>query len=218
MFHDLSPFLWLSIFNHTLFPILFCPFLFFIFLTLLSPPVFPYLHWPSVCLSFRAWIIEAYWVWSADGEMAVMDLSVLFRKCWVYADTCAVRIHRAIAEPLNTVGEHIVHAQKWHSSYSTCTCACSHTQVQLYNTLSQENLCLSTRDLTCGTSESNSKQTRYGELSSFSKPSYAPAPTIDRGGLPNSPGCLMTFVSRPVLRCLGGPECSDQHSLRKDIK
>lgn len=81
-----------------------CPFLFFISLTLLFPPVFPYLHWPSVCLSFRVWIIEVYWVWSADGEMAVMDLSVLFRKCWVYADTCAVKVRRSVAEAPNTTG------------------------------------------------------------------------------------------------------------------
>lgn len=139
-----------------------CPFLFFISLTLLSPPVFPYLHWPSVCLSVRVWIIEVYWVWSADGEMAVMDLSVLFRKCWVYADTCAVKVRRSVAEAPNTTGGStpIGHAQKWYSSSSTC--ACSHMQVQIYNTLSHSNLCLSTHNLTCGrTRESKSKQTLW---------------------------------------------------------
>lgn len=55
-------------------------------------------------------------------------------------------------------------------------------QVQIYNTLSHSNLCLSTHNLTCGrTRESKSKQTYYDEFHCFSKPSYAPATTIERG-------------------------------------
>lgn len=65
--------------------------------------LFPYVCWATVCLSVRLWIIEVYWVWSADGGMAVIDLSVLFRNHWVYADTCPVKAHRSFAEAQGTV-------------------------------------------------------------------------------------------------------------------
>lgn len=67
--------------------------------------VIPYASWATAGLSVKVWIIEAYWVWSADGEMAVMDLSVLFMKRWVYADTCPVSAHRSLAEAQGPAGD-----------------------------------------------------------------------------------------------------------------
>lgn len=102
---------------------------FFTFISLLlSPPVFPYAHWAKACLSVRVWIIEVYWVWSADGEMAVMDLSVLFRNRWVYADTCPVKARRSTG---HRRGARLGTPQRRISCNGTCTCACTHMQVQM---------------------------------------------------------------------------------------
>lgn len=65
-----------------------------------SMPVEPLPVW-----SVRVWIIEVYWVWSADGEIAVLDLSVLFRNHWVYADTCPVKAHGSSDKAQGTAGE-----------------------------------------------------------------------------------------------------------------
>lgn len=66
----------------------------------ISPPVpIPHVESLPACLSVcqGIWIIEVYWVWSAYGETAIVDLSVLFRKRWVYADTCPVKAHGSFA-------------------------------------------------------------------------------------------------------------------------
>lgn len=54
-------------------------------------PSLPWADWATAALSVRIWIIEVYWVWSADGEMAVMDPLALFRNHRARADTCPVK-------------------------------------------------------------------------------------------------------------------------------
>lgn len=102
--------------------------------TLLSfclPFSLPWAGWATAGLSVRIWIIEVYWVWSADGEMAVMDLSALFRNHRVCADTCPVKARGALQNLQWQWGSWARHALKKDGSGPDhiCTGAYSHMQV-----------------------------------------------------------------------------------------
>lgn len=59
---------------------------------------------PLESLSFKVWIIEAYWVWPADGKMGVMDLSMLLSRVQLLSDTCPAWVHSSSGEAWATVG------------------------------------------------------------------------------------------------------------------
>lgn len=125
-FFFLSISLWLffsSTFNQS--PSTFSLSLYFSLLCSLMPA------WATAGLSVRIWIIEVYWVWSADGEMAVMDLSVLFRNAECMLTPVQLRRHSALLKRRAQQGSSAGHARKQLSSNCTCTCAHSYRQVQI---------------------------------------------------------------------------------------
>lgn len=93
----------------------------------------PWAGWATAALSVRIWIIEVYWVWSADGEMAVMDPSALFRNHRGRANTCLVKA-RGVPLKLGSQRESRVEARPKMKDSTvpdrTCTGAHLHMQVQ----------------------------------------------------------------------------------------
>lgn len=99
----------------------------------------PWAGWATAALSVRIWIIEVYWVWSADGEMAVMDPSALFRNHRGRANTCLVKA-RGVPLKLGSQRESRArHALKWKTArfltapapVHTYTCRCRHAMATL---------------------------------------------------------------------------------------
>lgn len=78
--------------------------LLFIFLSLHYPSSDRYACWAPACLSFRVWIIEVYWVWSTDGKMTVMDVSMPLVAHSHWATPVQLRPARIFAEAPDTVG------------------------------------------------------------------------------------------------------------------